>query len=105
MKLNFKLGIIGSFVMSIMTLLSLAIAALFTNEITVVIAAVITFAFWTCSKSNAFSNSPSVSWLVAITSIIVSIALIGFMILIILLLWLLHIIFKTPSPHMPRLFK
>lgn len=105
MKMSFKLRRKGTITVCLATLISLLVAFLFTNEVTIIIAAVVLFTFWTCSQSKAFDTTDNIAWLVAITSLVTAVVIIVFKLMLTLLKWLVSLITKTPPANMPRMFK
>ena len=105
MKMSFKLGRKGTLIICLATLISLLVAFLCTNEVTIVISAVSLFAFWTCSQSKAFDATDNIAWLVAITSLVTAVVIIVFKLMLTLLKWLVSLITKTPPAKMPHFFK
>ena len=96
MKMNFKLEKVGTAIVSIITLLAIIIVALSPTEFSFIFAGIACYAFYTCSKSDAFSKDGSVAWLVAIVSIVVAIVSVIAKLTWFFIRWLLHLIIKTP---------
>jgi hypothetical protein len=101
MKLNFKLRKTGTVVISLFTVVSVIIAIFAYQFWCYCIAGLACYVFYSCSKSDAFSQEPDVAWLVAVVSIIVTIVAVIARLLYFICKWLLHIIIKTPPAKFP----